>query len=68
MLLEGGPEYHELIDQVTHLQTLIIIFSGLPTAAGESVLEAIAVVFLGIETLVFNFPAQPPRLADQAWV
>jgi hypothetical protein len=60
--LKGGAEHHELIDQVSHLQALIIIFGGLPTAAREFVLEAITVVFLDIEALVFNLESPPKTL------
>ena len=38
VLLKGGAEHHELIDQMGHLQALIIIFGGLPTEAREFVL------------------------------
>jgi putative transposase len=48
---------HRKVKRITGPQALIIIFGDLPTVAREFVLEAIAVVFLGIEALVFNLPA-----------
>ncbi len=62
--LEGGAQGHQLIDQMADLQALIIIFCGLPVDPGILVLQSIAEVFLGVETFVFDLPAQAPGGAE----
>jgi len=38
MLLKGGTEHHELIDQMAHLQAWVVVFRGLPADPREFVL------------------------------
>ena len=61
---EGGAQDHQLIDQMADLQALIVIFRGLPVDPGILVLQSIAEVFLGVETFIFDLPAQAPGGAE----
>ena len=38
VLLKGGTEHHELIDQIAHLQAWVVVFGCLPADPGEFVL------------------------------
>jgi len=38
VLLKGGTEHQELIDQMAYLQALVVVFRGLPADPGEFVL------------------------------
>jgi len=62
--LEGGTQNHRLIDQMADLQALIVILRGLPIDPGIFVLQAVAEVFLRVETFVFDLPAQTPGGAE----
>ncbi len=61
---EGGAQDPQLIDEMTDLQALIVIFRRLPVDARRLVLQGIAEVFLGVKPLVFDLPAQAPGVAE----
>ena len=63
--LESRAQDHQLIDQMTDLQALVVILCRAPADPSILVLQRIAVIFLGIEPFVFDLPAQPPGVADE---
>ncbi len=61
---EGGAQDPQLIDEMTDLQALIVIFCRLPVAARRLVLQGIAEGFLGVEPFGFDLPTQAPGGAE----